>query len=163
MSDSGKGSSSQTVYCFYSYFYWSVHGDFGENGLFRGPLDDFRDSQSSLCPTETPSEEVVFLSPTLVDFVLEPDVFVYFITDNTVHYIGFDKQNNGSIIPAAGMLVESFGEHTVSYYDMLSFARTCNAETGMCSAHVEMFSDISFRDIDDILVFRKAKQPLPGK
>ena len=143
-----------------SYFYWSVHGDSDNNGLFQWPLGVFRNSLSSDCLTGTQDEEQVFSSDTLVDFVLEPDVFIYFISGGVVNFIGFDKQNHGSISTATGMLVESFGEKTLSYS---TFAQACSAETGTCLQHIEMFMDDSFSLIDDMLVFRKAKQPLPSK
>ena len=116
---------------------------------------------SSDCLSGTQDEEQVFSSDTLVDFVLEPDVFIYFISGGIVNFIGFDKQNYGSISTAPdSMLVESFGEKTVSYS---AFAQACSAETGMCLQHLEMFVDSSLSLVDDMLVFRKAKQPLPGK
>ena len=141
------------------YMYWNVRGDVDNNGLFRGPLGDFRSSQSASCPIETPMEETIFQSPDLRDFVLEPDVFIYFIDNESLHYVGFDKQNNGSI-PLNATFVESFGEVTVTITN--NVALKCNTSTDDCSSQVAVYLSAVYPVIDDILVFRKSKQPLPG-
>ena len=141
---------------FHRYMYWNVRGDAERNGLFRGPLGMFRDSQDLACPAAIPVEEMIFLSPTLLDFVLEPNVFIYFIADNAIHFVGFDKQNNGTIEDSNAMLLESFGDATVSIID--NNARRCNATTRTCSQIVATVGTIT-----DLLVFRKSKQPFPSE
>lgn len=136
--------------------YWNVRGDAERNGFFRGPLGMFRDSEDSACPAAIPVEETIFLSPALLDFVLEPDVFIYFIADNAIHFVGFDKQNNGTIEDSNAMLLESFGDSTVSI--LANNARMCNATTRMCSQTLATVGTIT-----DLVVFRKSKQPFPSE
>lgn len=137
--------------------YWSVHGD---GGLFRGELKDFRNSASSACRNKVETEADIFLTPTLTDFVLEPDVFIYLIDNRTLHFIGFDKQNNGSVGDSIrAMFVESFGDATVTIID--NFAVLCNVTSSSCPVSATTYPGDE-PPIDDILVFRKSKQPLPG-
>lgn len=133
------------------------------NGLFRGSLDDFRRSQTLDCPDTAPISEVIFSSPTLVDFVLEPDVFIYFISNNDLYYVGFDKENNGTIINSGSELVEAFGALTVIFTsEGLPRARMCSSVTNDCAATLALFHEDLMPFIDDAIVFRKSKQPLPG-
>ena len=137
---------------FCSYIYWSINeGD----GLFRGSLNDF---QTSTCPVDTLQEEVVFSNAKVIDFVLEPDVFIYFITEDTVHYVGFDKQNNGSFNVLNVMLVESFGETAVTISGIA--ATVCDVPAGPCPGSIVVHNR---GNIDDILVLRKSKQPLASR
>lgn len=136
---------------FCSYIYWNIN----EDGLFRGSLNNF---QTFTCSVDTLQEEVVFSNVNVTDFVLEPNVFIYFITENTVHYIGFDKQNNGSLIQNNVKLVESFGETAVTISG--NFAVMCDVPSGLCSAN---FVPYMGGNIDDILVLRKSKQPLASR
>ena len=142
--------------------YWSVRGAVDGNGLFRGPLRDFRRSQTLDCPDGAPVQETIFLSPLLLDFVLEPDVFIYFTDGDSLYFIGFDKQNNGSIMKSNQILVESFGEVTVTITptEMGPYAVMCNATASACSDAPAEYTGADV--INDILVFRKSKQPLPG-
>ena len=137
--------------------YWNVLGDEDNNGFFRGPLGMFRESQTAVCPSTVPAMEMISLSPTLLDFVLEPDVFIYYIADSAIHFVGFDKQNNGTIEESNAMLVESFGDVTVGIH--LDEARRCNATTRDCFTTPANVG----RPVNDILVFRKSKQPLPSE
>ena len=140
-------------------------GDLDGNGLFRGSLDEFRNSQSLDCPDTAPTMiETVFSSTSLIDFVLEPDVFIYFISDNTLHYIGFDKQNNGTIMSSNSMLVEAFGELAVIFTQLqqISTASMCSTEDNDCSDTLAVLPNEFLPFIDDAIVFRKSKQPLPG-
>ena len=126
--------------------------------MFRGSLNDFRSSQTPTCPpVDSIQEEIVFWSSNLIDFVLEPDVFIYFVADNTLYYIGFDKQNNGSFGGNNPMLLESFGEILVTVTGTLGVR--CNVTAGQC---LFAFTQYDGNNIEDILVFRKSKQPLPG-
>ena len=127
--------------------------------MFRGSLNDFRSSQTSTCPQVDAVQEFVFSSANFTDFVLEPDVFIYFIAENTVHYIGFDQQNNGSIMGNNAMLLESFGEIIVTVTN--NFGVRCNATAGKCEFNLAVYNGNN--NIEDILVLRKSKQPLPGK
>ena len=129
--------------------YWNEQG----NGLFRGPLDEFQSSECS--PPST--RETIFSSSPVVDFVLEPDVFIYFIADQVVQFVGFDKENNGTIEGSEAMFLESFGDATVVIFN--NSTRICNATTQTCSP---LYHDEIYSNTDDILVFRKSKQPLPG-
>ena len=126
--------------------------------MFRGSLNDFRSSQTSTCPQVDAVQEFVFSSANFTDFVLEPDVFIYFIAENTVHYIGFDQQNNGSIMGNNAMLLESFGEIIVTVTNNISVR--CSATAAKCEFNLALYNG---NNIEDILVLRKSKQPLPGK
>ena len=135
------------------YMYWNEQG----NGLFRGPLDEFQSSECS--PPST--KETIFSSSPVVDFVLEPEVFIYFTADQVVQFVGFDKENNGTIEGSEAMFLESFGDATVVIFNNIT--RLCNATTQTCPFSVaSLYSDEVYPIIDDILVFRKSKQPLPG-
>ena len=127
--------------------------------MFRGSLNDFRSSQTSTCPQVDAVQEFVFSSANFTDFVLEPDVFIYFIAENTVHYIGFDQQNNGSIMGNNAMLLESFGEIIVTVTNNIGVR--CSATAAKCEFNLALYN--SNNNIEDILVLRKSKQPLPGK
>jgi hypothetical protein len=140
----------------HGYLYWSIDDVSSDGGLFRGSLNDFRSSQTSTCP-QVDAVQVVFSSANFADFVLEPDVFIYFIAENTVHYIGFDKQNNGSIMGNIAMLLESFGEIIVTVTDNIGVR--CDATAGECDFNLAPYIG---NNIEDILVLRKSKQPLPA-
>lgn len=135
--------------------YWNEQG----NGLFRGPLNEFQSSEGSLCSSLS-TEETIFSTSTVVDFVLEPEVFIYFIADQAVQFVGFDKQNNGTIEDSNAMLLESFGDTTVIINNNLT--RMCSATMQRCNSNSDRYEDDIYPNIDDILVFRKSKQPLPG-
>ena len=141
---------------FHRYMYWNVREDAENNGFFRGPLGMFRDSQDLACPSPIRVEETIFLSSTLLDFVLEPNVFIYYIADSAIHFVGFDKQNNGTIEDSNAMLLESFGDSTVGI--LANNARRCNATTRTCSQ-----TPATVGTITDLLVFRKSKQPFPSE
>ena len=143
--------------------YWSVKSG-SNNGLFRGSLDDFRSSQTQDCPDTTPMAEVIFSSSNLVDFVLEPGVFIYLISNNNLNYVGFDKENNGTIMNSGSELVEAFGELTVIFTSagFIPRARMCSTVTNECASTAAQFHDDLMPFIDDAIVFRRSKQPLPG-
>ena len=133
--------------------YWNEQG----NGLFRGPLEEFQSSDCS-----PPSlKQTIFSSSPVVEFVLEPEVFIYFTADQVVQFVGFDKENNGTIEGSEAMFLESFGDAAVIIFN--NIARICNATTQSCPSSVaSVYNDVDYPIIDDILVFRKSKQPLPG-
>ena len=94
----------------------------------------------------------------LLDFVLEPDVFIYFVATRGLQYIGFDQQNNGSIIEAQISSLDAFGDTVLIISD--SYLQVCNATVGTCQSNVSLYT--GGQPITDVLTFRKSKQPLPG-
>lgn len=98
----------------------------------------------------------------LIDFVLEPDVFIYFVTMRGLQFIGFDQQNNGSINEAQIMSLDAFGDAVVIISDSDPiFSKVCNVTERGCESLVSFYDDENF-PITDVLTFRKSKQPLPG-
>ena len=97
----------------------------------------------------------------LRDFVLEPDVFIYFVTMRGLQFIGFDQQNNGSIIEAQIMSLDAFGDTVIIISDSNpTFSKVCNVTARLCQSTISVYVDM--QPITDILTFRKSKQPLPG-
>ena len=97
----------------------------------------------------------------LRDFVLEPDVFIYFVTMRGLQFIGFDQQNNGSIIEAQIMSLDAFGDTVIIISDSdPTFSKVCNVTAGLCQSTISVY--MGMQPITDILTFRKSKQPLPG-
>ena len=133
------------------YMYWSVDS----SGLFRASLGEL---QSSECISGVISEENVFSSSNLVDFVLEPDVYIYLADQQGIQFIGFDQQTNGSIAASNLAHLESYGDAIVTVFNNM-LVRFCNSSTVMCDDSVV---NSEYPAISDILTFRNSKQPLPG-
>ena len=136
------------------YMYWSVDS----SGLFRASLGEL---QSSECISGVMSEENVFSSSNLVDFVLEPDVYIYLASQQGIEFIGFDQQTNGSIDASNLAHLESYGDAIVTVFSNM-FVRICNSSTVVCDLSVVPYMNSEYPAISDILTFRKSKQPLPG-
>lgn len=134
--------------------YWNEQ----DNGLFRGSLEEFQSSECSMSPPST--KQTIFSNSPVADFVLEPEVFIYFTADQVVQFVGFDMENNGTIADSGAMLLESFGDATVIILNNIT--RVCNATTQTCLSLASEYVDEVYPNIDDIVVFRKSKQPLPG-
>ena len=136
------------------YMYWSVNS----SGLFRASLGEL---QSSECISGVISEENVFSSSNLVDFVLEPDVYIYLADQQGTQFIGFDQQTNGSIAASNLAHLESYGDAIVPVFSNM-FVRFCNSTTVECDGSAVPYVNSQYPDISDILTFRNSKQPLPG-
>ena len=130
----------------------------GSTGLFRASLGEL---QSSECISGVISEQNVFSSSNLVDFVLEPDVYIYLADQQGIQFIGFDQQTNGSIAASNLAQLESYGDAIITIFNSV-FVRFCNATTVECDSSVIIYMNLEYPDINDILTFRKSKQPLPG-
>ena len=97
----------------------------------------------------------------LRDFVLEPDVFIYFVTMRGLQFIGFDLQNNGSIIEAQILLLDAFDDTVLILSDSNpTFSKVCNVTVEQCQSTISVYTGM--QPITDVLTFRKSKQPLAG-
>ena len=97
----------------------------------------------------------------LLDFVLEPDVFIYFVTMRGLQFIGFDLQNNGSIIEALILSLDAFDDTVLIFSNSNpTFSKVCNVTGGLCQTTISVYMD--GQPITGVLTFRKSKQPLAG-
>ena len=140
--------------------YWNTLGSNG--GLFKASFGDFR-SSSCKNENEIPSVVRIIADEMTENFVLEPSVFIYFTKGDSLQYISFDLENNGSIDNISPNIeyLESFDESVVIVQNLtevgLAF-RLCEISDSMCPTTLLSFS----QPIQDILTFRRSKQPLPG-
>ena len=136
----------------------------GSGGLFRASLGDLLTANSD-CPSNLPSESTIIADSMLQDFVLEPSIFIYFISSIGLQSTGFDKQNGGNLSANSirfATSLEAFVEAivTLTFSDGDNIFRICRISTEECESTVSFYA--GNESVIDISAFRKSKQPLPG-
>ena len=142
--------------------YWSINSSDGSGGLFRASLGDLLMVNSD-CPSNFPSESTIIADSLLLDFVLEPSIFIYFISSIGLQSTGFDQQNGGNLSDES----IRFATSLEAFVEAIVTVTVSGGENlfRICSISAKCQSTLSFypgESVIDISAFRKSKQPLPG-